>query len=211
MLVGASRMDGDALHRSLVRSRHGRPTHSVPESATPVRRQAIASSATFRRPPSRGGTGGRRSRASELSSAATRLWRSRPQPPHRWTITCSPFGRAKTPTASISARHSLARSPGCRSSTWREVRHSGQWFRCRPPEMVGPTKVRQRPHLNDSRPSGRWRLTDSGRPAALRFGRLWRRAATRALRSFACSSCQLRCGSRSPIRSGGTGRPSGRR
>lgn len=70
--------------------------------------------------------------------------------------------------ASISARHGLERSPGLRKSTWRDVRQKGQWFRCRPPETVGPTKARQRPHLNGSRSlrrvRGRNRISRRGLP-----------------------------------------------
>jgi acetamidase/formamidase len=64
-----------------------------------------------------GVTGASRSRAVGLSSAATRFWRSIPQPLQRWTTNCSPSVRKATPTAAISARQGLDRSPGRRRST----------------------------------------------------------------------------------------------
>jgi hypothetical protein len=123
-----------------------------------------------------GATGGKRKSASGLSSAATRQRRSTPQPLQRWTIICSPSGRKSVPTGAISDRQGLIRSPGRRASTWRDVRQTGQWLRCRPPETVGPTKARQRPQRNGSRSLRRIR----GRNGGSAFVRGWFGRAGRA-------------------------------
>ena len=101
--------------------------------------------------PRRGATMGRLSYNAQLSSAATRLCRSKPQPRQRCTITGSPFGRSKRAMGAIAERHALARSPIV-TSTWREYRQCGQWLRCCPPLTVGPMNALQCTHLNDSSP-----------------------------------------------------------
>jgi hypothetical protein len=148
-----------------------------------------------------GVTGASRSKAVGSSSAATRFWRSRPQPLQRWTTICSPSDRNATPTAAISARQGLARSPGRRRSTCRDVRHTGQWLRCRPPETVGPTKVRQRPHLNGSRSLRRVRRR-KGTSSRARRGRDrgWRTSGS--LRIGGSESSSSRCANSSGVRRG---------
>ncbi len=68
----------------------------------------------------RGCTTGSRITAAKSSSAATRLWRSKPQPRHRCTMACSPLARVNAPTGAMDPPQSLARSPGVLPSTWRE-------------------------------------------------------------------------------------------
>ncbi len=186
-----------------------RITPRLPDSRYAMASSSCSCSGRRPAPPTRGGTGGSRSTPSGLSSAATRLWRSRPQPRQRWSSTCSPFGRWKTPTGSIRERQPLARSPGRVSSTWREWRQRGQWLRCRPPETVGPMKARQRPHLNDSCPSARRCFRGAGVQGTT--GALLRRGPRSVGRLERCRRCssgslwRLPSKSRSSVRKRGNG------
>lgn len=97
-----------------------------------------------------GASSGSRSTRSKSSSAAIRLYRSKPQLRQRCRMTCSPLRRVKAPMGAIEPPHSLARSPGLAPSTCLEYRQYGQWLRCLPPHGIGPTNRPQWRHLNSS-------------------------------------------------------------